>query len=128
MQRLPALNAANEMAPRPARGWLRAVREALGLKQVEIAKRIGVTPASYHNLEASEVRGTVSLSSLARAAEAMDCEVVYFLIPRPGVAKSFDELALRHDPELKHLPATEHSMALENQAVGDLSAPPPKPR
>ncbi|MBL9208801.1 MAG: hypothetical protein JNN01_27195 [Opitutaceae bacterium] len=50
----------------------------------------------------------------------MECEIVYFLIPRTGVAKSFAELALRFDPELKHLQASEHSMALEGQVAGDL--------
>jgi predicted DNA-binding mobile mystery protein A len=100
------------------------VREAVGLKQVEIAKKIGVTAASYSDLESSEARGAISLSSLARAAEAMDCEVVYFLVPRTGAAKSYDELALRFDPEMKHLQASEHSMALEGQAVGDLPLPP----
>jgi predicted DNA-binding mobile mystery protein A len=122
--RLPALIAANASAQKPARGWLRAIREAVGLKQIEVAKKIGVTPASYRDLESSEARGTITFSSLTRAAEAMDCEVVYFLVPREGVARSFDELALRYDPEMKHLRASEHSMALEGQAVGE----PPNPR
>jgi predicted DNA-binding mobile mystery protein A len=119
-QRLPALASAKLASQKPARGWLRAIREAIGLKQVAVAKSIGVTPASYRDLESSEARGTITLSSLNRAAEAMDCEIVYFIVPRPGAAKSFAELALRFDPEFKHLQASEHSMALEGQAVGDL--------
>lgn len=59
--------------------------------------------------------------SLQRAAEAMDCDLVYYLVPR---AKSFGELATRLDPAFAHLQASEHSMALEGQAVGDL--PPAK--
>ena len=123
-RRLPTLIATGAAAQKPARGWLRAIREGVGLKQIEIAKKIGVTPASYRGLESSEARGTISLSSLTRAAEAMDCEVVYFLIPRKSMARSFDELALRYDPELKHLRASEHTMAMEGQAVGDLPNPP----
>ena len=75
----------------------------------------------YRDLESSEARGSISLSSLTRAADAMDCELVYFLVPRDAVAKTFGELALRHDPAMKHLHASEHSMALEGQAVGDLA-------
>jgi len=120
-QRISALKLAAVNAPRPVRGWLRAVREAIGLKQETVAKRIGVTRPSYADLESSEARGSISLSSLARAADAMDCELVYFIIPRDAVAKTFGELALRHDPAMKHLHATEHSMALEGQAVGDLA-------
>ena len=48
----------------------------------------------------------------------MECEVVYFVVPRVGVAESFAELAARHDPARVHLAATEHLMALEGQAVG----------
>ena len=63
----------------------------------------------------------ISLKSLQRAAEAMECEVVYFVVPRVGVAESFADLATRHDPARVYLAAPEHSMALEGQAVGDLN-------
>ena len=120
-QRVAVLKLAAINAQRPARGWLRAVREAIGLKQETVAQKIGVTRPSYADLESSEARASISLSSLARAAEAMECELVYFIIPRDLVAKTFGELALRHDPAMKHLHASEHSMALEGQAVGDLT-------
>jgi len=120
-QRVAALKSTAANAQRPARGWLRAVREAIGLKQETVAKTLGVTRPSYRGLESSEARGSISLSSLTRAADAMDCELVYFLVPRDAVAKTFEELALRHDPMMKHLHASEHSMALEGQAVGDLA-------
>ena len=120
-QRVAALKSTAAHAQRPARGWLRAVREAIGLKQATVARTIGVTRPSYRDLESSEARGSISLSSLTRAAEAMDCELVYFLVPRDAVAKTFGELALRHDSAMKHLHASEHSMALEGQAVGDLA-------
>ena len=124
--RLPALLPAQTAAMRPARGWLRAVRTALGLSQAHVAKKVMVTKQSYGDLEHAEERGVISLHSLQRAADAMDCELVYFLVPRAKVARSFRDLAQRHDPEFKHLQASEHSMALENQAVGDLPSPPSK--
>lgn len=118
-KRLPTLAAAQKQAVRPAGGWLRAVRQALGLAQVDVAKNTGVTKQAYAQFERGETRGTLSLGSLQRAAEAMDCELVYYLVPR---AKSFGELATRLDPDFAHLQASEHSMALEGQAVGDLPA------
>ena len=96
------------------------MRSVLGLSQQDVAKKIATTQQSYAELEAAEQRGAISLKSLQRAAEAMDCELVYFLVPREAVARTFSELAQHHDPAFKHLQATEHSMALENQAVGDL--------
>lgn len=125
--RVTTLQAAAVSAQRPARGWLRAVRESTGLRQETVAQKIGVTRPSYADLESSEARGAISLSSLTRAADAMDCELVYFLVPRAAVAKTFGELALRHDPAMKQLHASEHSMALEGQAVGDLTPKPAAP-
>jgi len=124
--RIPALMPAQTAAMRPARGWLRAVRTALGLSQAYVAKKVMVTKQSYGDLEHAEERGAISLHSLQRAADAMDCELVYFLVPRAKVAGSFRDLARQHDPQFKHLQASEHSMALENQAVGDLPLRPAK--
>lgn len=123
--RLPQLLKARESALRPTRGWLRAVREAIGANQHTVAKRMGVKRQSYARLEDTEAQASISLGSLQKAAEAMDCEVVYYLVPRPSVAGNYTELARKHDPKFAHLQASEHSMALEGQAVGDLT--PPKP-
>lgn len=123
-KRLPQLQKAKESAIRPTRGWLRAVREAIGANQGAVATRMGVKRQSYARLEATEARGAISLSSLQKAADAMDCEVVYYLVPKPAVAANYADLARRHDPTFKHIKAAEHSMALEDQAVGDLR---PKP-
>jgi len=119
-ERLPILRKTSASAIRPSRGWLRAVREAIGARQEAIAKKMGVQRQSYARIENTEAQGSISLTSLQKAAEAMDCEVVYYLVPRESVAKSYAELAEKHDPKIKHLRASEHSMALEDQAVGDL--------
>ena len=124
--RLAALRAALPSAAKPARGWLRAVRTAQGLTQGEVALILAMTRQAYAGLEAAEQRGAISLNSLQRAAEAMDCELVCFLVPRGTTARTFGDLAQSHDPKFRHLQATEHSMALENQAVGDLR-PRPQP-
>lgn len=124
-QALAPLQPARAAARRPVRGWLRAVRESTALTQATLAAKLGLTRQSYAALETSEARGAISLSSLQRAAEAMDCELVYFLVPRAAVATSFTALAAHHDPARAHLLATEHSMSLEGQAVGDLTPPRP---
>jgi predicted DNA-binding mobile mystery protein A len=119
-QQLESLKGARSAARRPAHGWLRAVRESVGVSQTSLAQKLGMSRQSYAELEAAEARGAISLKSLQRAAEALDCELVYFVLPRAAVAETFTELARHHDPDRQHLAATEHSMALEGQAVGDL--------
>jgi predicted DNA-binding mobile mystery protein A len=121
-QRVSALKAASQDAKKPARGWLRAVRDAIALSQNEVARKLGIKRQSYSDLELAEERGSASLNSLQRAAEAMDCELIYFIVPRQSIAGTFSELARLRDPKFRHLEATEHSMALEGQSVGDLQA------
>ena len=124
-ERLPALKPALKPVPRrPTHGWLRAVRTAVGFSQNALAKNLGITRQAYAQFEATEKSGAISLGSLERAAGAMDCELVYFIVPREAIARTYSELARVHDPAFKHLRATEHSMALEDQAVGDLPAKP----
>ena len=96
----------------PARGWLRAVREAIGIPQQRAAERVSVTRQSYAQLEKSEERGAISIESLRRAAGALDCELVYFIVPKGSKAGSYGELAAIHDPVAGQLRATEHSMSL----------------
>jgi predicted DNA-binding mobile mystery protein A len=119
-KQLPPLIAAQQSASQPAGGWLRSVRQALGLAQSTVAKKTGITQQAYAQFERGETGGTLSIGNLQRAAETMDCELVYFLVPRAGRAKSFAALATQLDPDFAHLQASEHSMALEGQAVGDL--------
>ena len=108
-----ALNAARTAATVPARGWLRAVREAVGLTQADVAGRAGVKRQSYAQFENSEGRGSISIASLRRAAAAMDCELVYYVLPREAVARTYSGLALVNDPMAKHLSATDQSMRIE---------------
>ena len=68
---------------------------------------------SYAQFEAAEEKGAISVASLRRAAAAMDCELVYFILPREAVARTYAGLAEVHDPASRHLKATDHSMALK---------------
>lgn len=115
-----ALNAAIlSMRPvTPAKGWLHAVREGLGLSRAALAKRLELSPAAVQAFEQSEARGSISVQSLRKVADALDCEVILKLVPKAG--QSFTNLAARYDPELVNLTATEHSMNLEAQGSGDL--------
>lgn len=99
----------------PTRGWVKAVREALGLTTAQLAQRLRIKQPSVVALEQSEEKGTIELASLRRVAEALDCSVVYALVPRKPLEKTVRERArelLRQRQE-----AVEHSMLLEDQQV-----------
>src|ERR1039458_1010686 len=77
LQRLPPL----PTHPRPQRGWIRAIRDALGMSSSELAARMGVIQQSISDLEGSEVHDTIKLETLRRAADPLDCDPVYFFLP-----------------------------------------------
>src|SRR5271168_3703723 len=65
----------------PVRGWTKAVREALGMTTGQLAKRLGIRQPSVVAIEQSELKGTIELATLRRVAEALDCTLVYALVP-----------------------------------------------
>jgi len=101
--------------PRPPKGWLRAVRDALGMTTSQFAKRLSVSQPRIVELEQSEVSGSVTLGTLQRAAEALGCRLVYALVPDKPLAETVRERA--EEIAARQSGAVEHSMRLEDQAV-----------
>jgi predicted DNA-binding mobile mystery protein A len=64
------------------RSWLRGLRQAQQLKGVELARRMGVSPARISMMERDEEQGALTLKMMQKAAQALDCEFVYVLIPK----------------------------------------------
>lgn len=102
---------------RPPKGWIRAIRDALGMTAEQLADRMHITQPSVQRLEISEAEDTIQLKTLKRAAEALGCELVYALVPRQTLGETYD-LAARK-VALRELGRISHSMALEDQAVDD---------
>ncbi len=100
---------------RPPRGWIKAIREALGMTTAQLGRRLGVSQPRAVKIENAETKGSITLDSLERAAHALDCRLVYALVPR----KPLDELVVERAERLakKRLESTSHSMALEAQGV-----------
>jgi predicted DNA-binding mobile mystery protein A len=101
---------------RPKRGWLRAVREALGITIREVARKMRKTPQTVASFEKSEEAHRITLQTLRHYAESMDCELVYAIVPRAGSLKKLAESRARKIAESEVL-AVEHTMALEDQAT-----------
>ena len=106
--------------PRPTKGWLRAIRNALGMTTAQFARRLGVSQPRIIELEQSEVSGSVTLNTLQRAAEALGCRLVYALIPEKPLAET-----VRERTELiaeRQQKAVEQTMRLEDQSVKGATA------
>lgn len=98
-------------------GWVRAIRDALGLTGAQLARRIGIRPASLSELEKNEASGRITLATLKRAAEALDCTLVYALVPNQSLDAMVEEAA--RSAAKKELAAAFHTMELEAQDLRD---------
>jgi len=110
-------------APVPAGGWLRAIRLATGMPATYPARKLGLTQQGFDALEKSEALGAISLKSLKRAADAMNCDLVYAVVPRDGSLRSMIDRRAVARARREILPVA-HSMRLESQG----SKPGPKIR
>jgi predicted DNA-binding mobile mystery protein A len=99
----------------PVRGWIKAIRAGLGMSSEQLAKRLGVKQPSVVAMEQSEAKGTIELATLRRVAEALDCTLVYALVPNKPletIVRDRARILLR-----RRRAPVEHSMLLEDQAV-----------
>ncbi|MNC85395.1 anaerobic benzoate catabolism transcriptional regulator [compost metagenome] len=100
----------------PSGGWIRTIREALGMTRVQLARRINVKPQTLADLEAYEATGKITLESLNKLAKALDCRVVYAVIPSKPLAEVRRDRA--RALARRQLERVSHSMKLEAQGVG----------
>lgn len=113
---LEAFRAARSV-PRPQKGWIRAIREATGVSAAELARILGSSRQLPLQIEKGEADDRITLKTLRNVANALDCDLVYALVPRAGTMQELIEDRARCQARTQVL-AVEHSMALEDQAVG----------
>lgn len=104
-------------AARPSRGWIRAIREALGMTTGQFAKRLGVRQPRIIELERGEANGNITVKTLERAAEALGCRLVYVLVPDKPLADTIRQKATLVAE--RQLASVEQTMRLEAQEVTD---------
>jgi len=116
-ERLPRLREAADEIRRqaPRTGWLKAIRSALGISERSFAKRLGIVYGSLQDLERNERNGSVTLESLRRAAEALDADLVYAIVPRKPLRTVISERA--RALAMERLKPIAQSMALEDQSL-----------
>ncbi len=106
---------ATQLSVRPKSGWVRAIRESLGMSAAAFARRLGMTPVGVRKLESAEASDAITLASLRKLAQALDCELQYALVPRTSLVQQVKNRA--ETVARERLRPIAHSMALEDQAV-----------
>jgi predicted DNA-binding mobile mystery protein A len=72
---------ASEEMTVPKEGWIRTMRNALGMSGPQLAERLGLTRARVSQVELNEESGFVSITTMRTMAEAMGCRFVYAIVP-----------------------------------------------
>ncbi len=102
-----------KVAPPPT-GWIKAIRNAIGMSMLQLGKRLSITKQSVQDIERREKDGSISIKALREAARALDMQLVYGFVPNDG---SLEELIDRKAKELAKqiVQRTSNSMKLEDQ-------------
>ena len=103
------------LAQLPPAGWIRTIREVLGMTATQLAKRLGVVQQRVSALEKSEINGALKLKSLEEAAHALNCRLVYFFVPNEPLEKTLEDRAFAIAG--KRIDQSTHSMNLESQPI-----------
>jgi predicted DNA-binding mobile mystery protein A len=83
-ERLASAKPVERLQP-PPKGWIRAIRDSLGMTGEQLGARMGVTRQNVDKLEKAEASGAIQLQTLRKVAEALDMEFVYALVPRTSL-------------------------------------------
>lgn len=103
----------NKSSPTPKNGWLKTLRTALGLSAGQLSRRMHIERSVLSRLEKAEVSGAITFKSLRKAADAIDCELVYALVPRTSLESMVRNAAIKIVE--KELSSINRTMALEAQ-------------
>jgi len=101
----------------PKKGWIRAIRDALGMTGEQLAKRIGTNKQRIARIESDEARGNVTVQTMRRVAEALDCVFVYGFIPRTSLEQTVRDRATKIAK--KRMERVSQTMRLEQQELDD---------
>lgn len=99
----------------PHGGWIRTIREALGMSLDSLGKRLGISRQAASQLEKSELADRITIQTLKAAADALNCDVVVYLKPRTSLdTMVLDQARLKAEESVNE---ADHSMRLESQEL-----------
>lgn len=101
----------------PPKGGVRALRDAIGMTGAQLGARMGIRPQTVETIEKSEAAGAIQLNTLQRAAEALDCTLVYALVPNTALEAMVNARARKI--AVRELQRVAHTMRLEAQGTDD---------
>jgi len=105
---------------RPMKGWIRAIRDVLGMNMRQFADRLGVSKSRIPRIEQDEITGSLTLKTMNRVADKLDCVFVYGFVPRTSLDDTVRKQAFI--VAQKRMNRLMHTMNLEAQGLSSKNA------
>lgn len=96
-------------------GWIEYMRAVLGLTLQDLAKRAGISKPTTAQSERREAEGKVTLETLKKMANAMECDLFYAFVPRKKIGSILMDQAIQKARSI--LSRADTHMSLEDQKV-----------
>jgi predicted DNA-binding mobile mystery protein A len=106
----------NNIAP-PLKGWIRAIKDALGMNGRQLADRMGEHRSRTKQIEQQELTGSITITTMRRTAAALDCQFVCGFVPKTSLEETVRARAKK--VAAKRLSEANQTMALESQSLTD---------
>lgn len=103
---------------KPRSGWIKTLRVALCMSAEQFANRLGVTRGRINQLENAEIHDAVTLRTLKEAANALECELIYAIVPKGNLTLEHIIKTRAEQVANERVARVAHSMSLEEQTVG----------
>lgn len=103
-------------APTPPKiGWVRTIREALGMSGAQLGERLQLSRNQISILERKEVAGTITLNQLQQLAEGLNADLVYAVVPRQSIEDTIEQRAT--EIAMARINMSQQNMFLEEQQL-----------
>jgi predicted DNA-binding mobile mystery protein A len=107
----------NHKYNKPGAGWIKTLRLALSMSAEQFADRLGLKRGRINQLENAEVHDAVTLRALKEAANALECELVYAIVPKGNA--TLEDIIKDRAKQIadEQVGRVAHSMSLESQTI-----------
>ena len=94
--------------------WIKYMRKALNMSGKQLAKRVNISISTVYQTERKEKDGAITISNLRKMAEAMDCHLVYAMVPK----KPLEDIVTLQAKKMAVSIVTETSLNMELEDQG----------
>lgn len=95
--------------------WIQLIRRSLGMSLIQLANLLGLSSPGLSGLEKREIEGSITLNSLRKVADKLECDLVYMFVPKKSLHSYIKKQAIKKAIHIVN--SITETMDLENQGI-----------